>query len=267
MRELDVLDVNCFIGNAARPEPMTFTTRAELLAEMDYYHISEAIVTHAAARDYHYATGNEVLMDQLRGESKLHGCWVLPVHPTPDDEPIDALVGKMLEEDVKIARVYPPNRIPLVVTPWLGYEVFEELAARHIPLLLTDSDLANWPDQGKIGFTTEKVYELCQAFPNLPVIIVRFNYQLITAIFSLFHKCPNLHIEISNFTVHRGVELVVNEFGSERIVYGSGMPLQNAGASLAILRYAAISDEDRLAIAGGNARRLLEGVKSHVRAV
>lgn len=261
MKDHNILDANTFIGRTARPEPMWFHTKEELLAELDHYHLNEAVVTHALARDYSTEYGNSLLQQELKGEDRLYGCWVLPVHPHPDDMPVEQMVDEMLNAGVRIARVYPPNRIPLTVTPWLGYETFRILESHRVPLLLTDSDMGAWPDQGKIGYTTEMVYDICKTFSNLPVIIVRFNYQLILAAHAMLKEFDNLYLEISNYTTHRGVELVVNEFGSHRLIYGSGLPMQNPGASLAILRYAGITDEQKRDIAGDNLRRLMSEVK------
>lgn len=261
MKDYNFLDANTFIGRNARPEPMWFHTKEELLNELDYYHLNEAVVTHALARDYHPGYGNNLLQKELDGERRLYGCWVLPVHLHPDDTRLGQIVDDMLNAGVRIARVYPPNRIPLVVNSWLGYETFRILESHRIPLLLTDSDMGAWPDQGKIGCTTEMIYDICKTFPNLPIIIVRFNYQLILAAHVMLQKFDNLYLEISNYTTHRGIELIVNEFGSHRLIYGSGMPMQNPGASLSILRYAAITEAQKRDIAGDNLRRLMSEVK------
>lgn len=261
MKDHFFLDANTFIGREPRPERMTFHSKAELLADMDYFRIAEAVVTHATARDYHPGFGNNLLEQELRGETRLHRCWVLPVHPDPDAPPIDSLVDDMLSRGVRIARVFPPSRIPLTLTPWLGHQVFRALADHRVPLLLTDSDLGAWPDQGKKGFTAEMVYHLCKTFPTLPIIVIRFNYQLMRAIYPMLREFNNLYLELSNYTTHRGVELLVNDFGSERLIYGSGMPLQNPGASLTIVRYAGITDAQKRDIAGDNLRRLISEVR------
>lgn len=261
MRNYNFLDANAFMGLVPRPEPMTFHTKAELLAELDYYHINEAVVTHAAARDYHPGYGNALLDNELEGEQRLHSCWVLPVHPDPDGQPLEQMVGAMLNAGVRIARVYPPHRVPLTVTTWLGYEVFWALEAHRVPVLLTDSDLGAWPDQGKKGYTAEMVYDLCKAFPALPIIVVRFNYQLMRVIYPMLREFDNLYLEISNYTTHRGIELLIKDFGSTRLIFGTGMPMQNPGAALALVRYAAISDAEKHNIAGNNLRQLMSEVR------
>jgi hypothetical protein len=261
MKDHKFLDANAFIGAESKPEPMTFHTKADLLAELDYYHIDEAVVTHTAARDHNEGYGNALLDDELEGEPRLHRCWVLPVHPDPDQEPIVQQVGAMVDAGVRMARVYPPHRVPLTVTPWLGYEVFGALEAHRAPVLLTDSDLGAWPDLGKQGYTAEMIYDLCKAFPGLPIIVVRFNYQLMRVIHPMLREFDNLYLEISNYTTHRGVELLVKDFGSERLIFGTGMPMQNPGAALALVRYAAISDAQKRDIAGDNLRRLMSEVR------
>lgn len=260
MKDYNFLDANTYIGRSGKKEVMAFETKAELLEDMDYYHLNEAIVTHFQASQYYPTSGNALLMKELEGETRLKGCWVMPPYPRPDEPPLEQMVDDMLTAGVRIVRLFPPIRTGEVVKPWHGYEIYRILEAHRIPVLLTNSDIGTWPDKSHNSYRAEAVYELCKAFPNLPIIIVMFNYQLIQVAFSIMKECSNFHIEISNYTTHRGVELVADSFGSHRIIYGSGMPLQNPGSSLAILRFAAISDEQKRNIAGDNLRRLMSEV-------
>lgn len=260
MKDYNFLDANTFIGRSGKREAMAFETKTELLADMDYYRLNEAIVTHISAKDYYPSYGNGVLMQELQGEDRLTGCWVMPSYPRPDEPPLEQMVDDALTAGIRIVRIYPPIRTPEVVGPWLGHEIFRKLEAHRIPVLLSESDIGSWPDKSHNGYRANAVYELCKTFPNLPIIIVRFNYQLIQVAFAIMKECANFHIEISNYTTHRGVEVVADAFGSQRIIYGSGMPYQNPGSSLAILRFAAISDAQKQEIAGDNLRRLMSEV-------
>jgi predicted TIM-barrel fold metal-dependent hydrolase len=58
------------------------------------------------------------------------------------------------------------------------------------------------------------------------------------------------------------VEAFVEQFGPERMLFGSRLPLYTPGSALAVLASARISDDARCAIAGGNVRRLLAHSKS-----
>ena len=50
----------------------------------------------------------------------------------------------------------------------------------------------------------------------------------------------------------------MQELGSDRILLGTGLPLQNAAAGVQKIEHARISDADREAILVRNARRLLK---------
>lgn len=260
MLDYNFLDANTYIGRSGKREAMAFESKAALLADMDYYGLNEAIVTHFSAKEYYASHGNALLMGELAGETRLTPCWVMPPYDRPDEPPVEQLVEEMLTAGVRIARLYPPIRTPEIITPWHGYEAFRALEAHRVPLLLTEADMGSWPDKSHAAFRAAKIYELCKAFPNLPIIIARFNYQLIQVAFSIMKECSNFLIEISNFTTHRGVEAVAEAFGAERMIFGSGMPLQNPGSALAILRFAAISEDEKRSIAGDNLRRLMSEV-------
>ena len=260
MINYNILDSNTFIGQSGKREVMHFETSEELLGDMKYYNISEALVTHFMSKEYYPSQGNSLLLSQIKNFKNLNPCWVLPCYQRPDEEKISKTIEDMLSLGIRIVRIYPPNRTPDLIEPWMGYEVFKILESHRIPVLLSESDMGSWPDKKHDGFKTKMVYELCKSFPKLPIIIVKFNYQLILAAFSIMEECKNFHIEISNYTTHRGVELVVNKFGSNRVIYGSGMPLQNPGSSISILRYAKITEIEKKDIAGNNLRNLMNEV-------
>jgi len=49
----------------------------------------------------------------------------------------------------------------------------------------------------------------------------------------------------------------VDQFGPDRAIYGSRLPLYTPGTALGVIASARIRDEAKIAIAGGNLRRLL----------
>jgi predicted TIM-barrel fold metal-dependent hydrolase len=76
-------------------------------------------------------------------------------------------------------------------------------------------------------------------------------------LFPLLDRFPNLYFDSATYLAHRQLESVVNQRGAERILFGSRLPLFTPASSLGVLASARISDANRLAIAGGNLRRLL----------
>jgi predicted TIM-barrel fold metal-dependent hydrolase len=74
---------------------------------------------------------------------------------------------------------------------------------------------------------------------------------------ALMRRFPSVHLETSCIQGFEAIAKIVQEIGSERILFGAGLPLQNAAAGVAKIEHARISDGDRDAIFSGNARRLL----------
>ena len=58
MINYNILDSNTFIGQSGKREVMHFETSEELLADMKYYNISEALVTHFMSKEYNPSQGN-----------------------------------------------------------------------------------------------------------------------------------------------------------------------------------------------------------------
>jgi predicted TIM-barrel fold metal-dependent hydrolase len=77
----------------------------------------------------------------------------------------------------------------------------------------------------------------------------------------LMHSCPNLFVEISYYSSHRGVEFLAQHFRAERILFGTGMPETGPGVPLALVMYAGVSEAEKELIAGENLRRLLAAVQ------
>jgi predicted TIM-barrel fold metal-dependent hydrolase len=55
-----------------------------------------------------------------------------------------------------------------------------------------------------------------------------------------------------------GLADMLKKYPAERILFGSGYPVCYMGAHMLVVRHAEISDEDKVKIAGGNLKKLLE---------
>mgnify|MGYP003295337219 CR=1 FL=1 len=54
---------------------------------------------------------------------------------------------------------------------------------------------------------------------------------------------------------------ITKKFGSQRLIFGSNLPVSDPGAAIAKVACADISYEDKIKIAHGNLEKLIEGVK------
>jgi predicted TIM-barrel fold metal-dependent hydrolase len=115
-------------------------------------------------------------------------------------------------------------------------------------ILLVDATTPGLPS--RIAATT--------ADAGVPVIFTEARYYPLTELLPLAERYPHVFIETSRLTSPDGIELCVETIGASRLVFGSGTPRYPAGVAWQVLHDAAISDEDRAAIAWRNAAKLLD---------
>ena len=260
MAQLSVFDCNTYIGRPGKSSPLAFHTVEGLLAEMDYLGIDEAVVYHLTAVGA-WEEGNARLMEAIQGHERLHGCWVYPLHHYPDMPEPSKVVEDMLSQRVKVARLFPPYYHAHHMADWACGKLFSAFEAHRVPVLLTSSELGQFPDELRPAYSVQNVYDICQRYPRLPLVIMRINFSATRILYPLMLACPNLCVEISYYTTHRGVEFLARDFGPERVLFGTGMPYNGPGVALGLVRYADVTDEARALIAGGNLRRLMAEVE------
>lgn len=252
-----MFDASCLLGRTAVRQPGAPTNAEELVGALQSFGITEALVAHADAAEFSPAVGNERLLADISDRQELHPCWVLGPHQTGELPPPDEVVPAMLRAGVRAALLFP-NDHHFRLRTWNIGPLLSQLASHRLPV---------WVDFGRRGWTDEVVdweglIEVCDAFPSLPVVLVRAAIGDNRRLFPAMERCPNLLIETSYYTVHRGIELVVATFGAGRILFGSGFPIRAPGPAITALAYSQISEAERARIAGENLRALLEGVKA-----
>lgn len=247
MAALNFFDCNCMLGRFGVPQPGSYFTVEELLQQMDYFGIAEALVYHSLAKEYSPDFGNKLLMREIAGHHRLHACWILLPHHTGEMPPPPRLIEEMKEHNVRAVRLFPAaehHRFSL--SDWALGELYESLEEWRIPLFI-GSEQIDW----------DQVYNLCRAHPDLPLIISEVRYEENRHLYPLFEKFANLFIDLAWYPVHQGIETICHRFGAERLLFGSKAPVFTPGPALAMVNYADISRQEKEQIAGRNLRRLL----------
>lgn len=249
---LHFFDFNCMLGPTNTNREPSFQTAGQLLAEMDRVGIGEALVYSSLARYAHPADGNARLMEEIHDQPRLHPCWVgLPPGTGEMPEP-SALVRQMQEQKVRALRLLPvAHRYPLLeetLRPLL-----RELAAAKIPLLI-DADRTNWSE---IKLDWREIFTIAGSHPDLPLVLLREGGTTSRVLFSVWDRYPNIRLDASYLQESGVIREIVSRFGSDKLVFGSALPRFDAGGPLASVRGATVSDQERAAIAGNNARHLL----------
>jgi len=258
MDNLQFFDAHCYVGRYRTFKPGSFYSTSDLLKQMDYYGIAEALVMHSTSREHHPLDGNAAVRSEVNGQQRLHPSWALLPPTLMEMENIAGAFSDMIAKGVKAAKLlYGSYSFPL--SEWCIGDLLDRLDAHHIPTFLDpDMDVdAIEPDK----FNWDAVEGLCRSHPGLPVILsgarFRSSNRLIYRLMDLF---PNIHLELSGYWANYGIELIVREFGASRLIFGTRMPVRDPGCAIAQLSFSEISFEEKKMIAGDNLRKLLGGV-------
>lgn len=257
---LDLFDVNCVVGPPKKPTPVTPYRTDELLVDMERFGITGALVAYHEALERGVHRGNASARHEAAKDERLTPAFVAPMHTMLDYPDPDAAVGELLADGARAVRIAPSPYHGELCEPWALGPLWSSLERRRVPVLIERSALGVYPDQPALGFTAANVHEICQAFPDLPIVLLRANFSGLRVLVPLLRACPNLRIELSFFTVHRGVEYLAGQVGHERLLFGSGWPWGSAGPGVAAIRYSGLPLEQQQAIAGGNARALVASI-------
>jgi len=250
MSNLRFFDLNCTIGFKWRKTVGEFTDKESLIKEMDYYGIHEAVVTHNTSLRYDPMLGNNKLLEEIKGEKRLYPCWVLVPPATGEIGEPSEFVKNFLKKGVRIVSFYPKDH-NFSISDWSCGKLFKVLEKYRIPVKI-NVDQIQW----------HELYEICQKYPEMPVIIGGVCDLYVRFLYSILEKCPNLYIDLSGFPLHFGIEDIVKKFGEKRLLFGSGMPSFSPGASMMMVTHACITERQKQKIAGDNLRSLLNNVKT-----
>ena len=232
----DLWDVNVRVGPSGIHGELALDTAA-LLQEMDRFYIRTAVAAHATGIEYDATQGNEFLAES-RGP-RLIPAWTA----RPERKNIDGL-SKREPRAVRLSPGRPNHNFP--VTKWGAGDLFEFLQANRVATLVAREDV-EW----------DKIAELLENFPRLPLVLLDTGYRADTYLFPLLERFPMLSFDSATYLAHRQLESFVDQFGPERRLFGSRLPFFTPASALGVLASARMTDEARRMIAGGNLRRLL----------
>lgn len=230
-------------------------TGEALVAVMEEVGIREALVWHADAQFYDTQAGNGILLEEIADYPNLHPCWVFMPHETGEMPPSQSTVTAMLKAGVKAARIFPRQHL-FMFRLWNLEPLLQALATHAIPLFV-DFGIKSWGDV----IDWDGLYEVGKAYPELPLILPSINIGSDRLLIPLMKRLPNLYVETSYYTVHRGIELLDATIGAERVLFGSGLPLRAPGPALTALSYSLINEDKKKLVAGDNLRRLMNEVR------
>ena len=245
-----LIDINCAIGEPMRSQ--RYSTAEGLLQWLDKYNIDCALTYHSEAMR-EPEMGNALMVDAAAASGgRLKLC--LALNPSLESLGIPG-EGTPLERLKKLrpsaVRIFPGEQL-YPFDPFYAEDILHICDQLHLPLIV---------DCPYDMLFMTRLPDVCKAFPNVPIILLRFMYNRSRQYMPILKKLPNVYLDMSNHIDVGGMEEVVQRFGSHNLLFGSGLPIHEPSGGLGLLLYAQISDEDRLNIASGNFLRLEGGIR------
>lgn len=252
-------DLSPMVGPHFAPRLGRHYTIADLLDELDWFGIDEALVYHGLAREYDFSAGNSVLLDSIKDVTRLHACWVVGLHHTGTLPQPNVFVQTAISAGVEAVRLFFGGLLSdsSCLDVFAYSELFAELEKYHMPTI--------FEFEGVSGISVREIIELDAIlirFPHLPVILTasRFTGVEIRSLFPRLEKFENLHLATCGLQTNCLIEDIAVRFGHEKLIFATNLPWFGGGQAKIALAYANISDSAKQAIAYGNLRQMIKGI-------
>jgi len=265
IRELRLFDSCVTLGRIVRAGTPESLLAENILAVMDHYDIAEALVHENEARLVRPRSwGNQRLLREIRGMSRLHPEWVLEPPKRPDRKAAAAMVEDMLDAGVRAARLMMGVAPPLI---WLWDELLGALEEHRVPCFLDFTPDNYRPPFGATHAVPDatalnNLRDCCLAHPQLPMILSHASGGLGLAFptLPLIFRVPNLHLDITNILDYG--RNVCREAGASRLFFATGMPYYDPAILVSNIQYDPfLGPDEKRRVCGDNLRGLLAAVR------
>ena len=240
---VSVFDANVRVGDL-RDEPSPCRDRRQLLAEMDRHGVERALVYHAQAESISPMDGNRCLEDWLGDDGRLLPQWLV----MPTAESLAQIQTLHRQGRAQAVRLYDASLAGLPFRPWVYDGLLTWLNEARIPLWISLPD-AN----------IDEIVTTLQAYPDLVSVLVGAHYSHALWVRPVLNALPNAYLELSRYEPIGELEALRDEFGAERLVYGSWYWRYAMGPMLFYLHHTSLDEHELARICAGNLERILQG--------
>ena len=236
-----VFDANIRVGDR-HDLPSPCRDRAALLTEMDRHAIGRAVIYHAQTEEISPLDGNRLLEEWLDAEGRLVPQWsILPASSSLAQVQALHEAGR-----VSSLRLHDTRSAGLPFRPWAYDPLLGWLSDRRIPLWIP------LPEHD-----ADELVTTLQGHPDLVTVLVGAHYSHHLLVRPLLSRLPNAHLELSRYEPIGEVEALRDEFGAERLLYGSWYWRYALGPMLFYLHHTDLSDAELGLVCAGNLERIL----------
>lgn len=247
---IELFDAQTGFGGARRGNPWIPSVE-ELLGYLDRLSIGRALVrTDFEEMDSDPMYSNRLLYRTCAGHESLIPCPAVMPTGHGDVPSEKEQIDEVIDNDSG-AVTLRPGLDGWSTADWCAGELLRLLEDRRIPVLCRHSS---------VGF--DEVADISERYPKLPIVMFQLGYRTPRMLVSLMKAFPNVYLSIgSPFSAHLGVETIADHVGADRLIFGSGFPYAEPMASVTMLTYSGLSDDEKLLVGSGNLERLTGGIK------
>lgn len=251
MQELMFFDANCRLGATPDGAPGLPDLKT-LFSEMDYYGVDKALIRHTSISKG-ALTSNGKIAEFLAADQqkRLVGTWCILPSQCDEIPAPDIFFRQMKASRIGALTLSPFEHryVPCRLT--LG-KILDAAAERRIPVLL-DAFAGKWPE----------LYAFLKEFPSLTCIYLEAGgkWGSDRNIRPLIENYQHFYFDTAGYWVPEGIRDLAEKYGSERILYGSGLPHYNQGNGMLQLRHSGLGQKEIAGIAGQNLAALLKGAE------
>ena len=241
-----VIDINTAFGRSSEYDfDLALNT---LLTSLDGHQIAGALSYSLRGVHYDSRAGNRESFAAARAHPHLIPVATLDLRDSLgwQDE-----LAFCLQQGARVFRFFPQIQGWSVATR-LFQQVLARLSGAGVALVFSTAEagFGGWGAAEEIANLT--------ADRGLPVILTDTNYNNMAEVISLMQQCPHLYAETNWLATVGAVEVMAEEVGAHRLLFGSAAPFRPLQKALNQVLETSLSAEDKAAILGGNAIRLLK---------
>ena len=194
---------------------------------------------------------NAELFGACRDRAELVPCPVIVPATAYDLPPEPEQVAAFVANGAGAALIRPKHD-DWQLLPWVADRLFRAMSERRLPLYCLAQHVS-----------LREVAEIAGRHPGLPVILAQVAYRAQRTIIPLLEQFANVRLSIgSNWTIHRGIEVLVEHVGPRQLLFGTGFPEAEPMMAVTQLMYADIPDEHKARIGSGNMEQLLAEIRA-----
>ena len=239
-----VFDANVRVGD--RPDEVCpCRNRNDLIAEMDRHGVERALIYHAQSENRSPIEGNEDLETWLGDDGRLQPLWSV----LSSDSSLSQIKDLHTKGRVNCARLHihdTLHQLGLTFKSWAYHPLLSWFSENHIPLWISLLETEN-----------EDIVPTLQDFPDLVTVIVGSHYRHTLWVRPALKALPNAYLELSRYEPIGEIEALRDEFGVERLVYGSYYSRYIMGPMLFYLHHTNLNDTELKLVCSGNLERIL----------